>query len=44
MAKGADERQCIVAALQKTNWMVSGDRGGGSFVGYECADIAVSDA
>ena len=33
MAAGADEKQRIVAALEKTNWMVSGDRGAARLLG-----------
>ena len=33
MAKGVDEKQRMVAALQKTNWMVSGDRGAAHLLG-----------
>ena len=39
MAKGADERQCIVAALQKTNWMVSGDRGAARLLGMSAQTL-----
>ena len=32
-AAGADEKQRIVAALERTNWMVSGNRGAARLLG-----------
>ena len=39
MAKGADERQRMVAALEKTNWMVSGDRGAARLLGMSAQTL-----
>ena len=39
MAAGADEKQRIVAALEKTNWMVSGDRGAARLLGMSAQTL-----
>ena len=39
MAEGADEKQRIVAALEKTNWMVSGDRGAARLLGMSAQTL-----
>ena len=38
-AEGEDERQRIVAALQRTNWMVSGDRGAARLLGMSAQTL-----
>ena len=39
MAAGAAERQRMVAALEKTNWMVSGDRGAARLLGMSAQTL-----
>ena len=39
MAKGVDERQRMVAALQKANWVVSGDRGAARLLGMSAQTL-----
>ena len=39
MAEGEDEKQRIVAALQRTNWMVSGDRGAARLLGMSAQTL-----
>ena len=39
MAAGADEKQRMVAALEQTNWMVSGDRGAARLLGMSAQTL-----
>ena len=39
LAEGADEQQRIVAALERTNWMVSGDRGAARLLGMSAQTL-----
>ena len=39
MAERPDEKQCIVTALQKTNWIVSGGRGAARLLGMSAQTL-----